>query len=46
MNDFHQNRDYWESLGIKSDWRECKCKGNGWCEYHDDFDPDDDSHAV
>ena len=44
--DFEYSREYWESLGIAANFDDCKCKGNGWCEYHDNFDPEDDSHAV
>ena len=44
--DYDSNSDYWKSLNIEHDRNECKCHGNGWCEYHDSFDPEDDSHAV
>ena len=43
MNNF--DLEYWTQMDITEDWHDCKCQGNGWCEYHDDFDPEDDSYA-
>lgn len=42
---FEHNQDYWTSLGIAKEWAECKCNGAGYCEYHDDYNPEDDSYA-
>ena len=42
---FDASPEYWQSLGIARTWQDCKCRGNGWCELHDNFDPEDDSYA-
>jgi len=44
--DYDYSADYWASLGIKHDRTECKCGGNGYCEYHDDYNAEDDGYAV
>ena len=43
--EFAESRAYFEALGIAAKWQDCKCQGNGYCELHDHFDPEDDSYA-
>ena len=44
--EFNESRNYFEALGIAAKWQDCKCRGNGWCELHDHFNPEDDGYAV
>ena len=43
--EFNESREYFEELGIAAKWQDCKCQGNGYCELHDHFNPEDDSYA-
>lgn len=43
--EFNESKEYFLPLKISAKWENCKCRGNGWCELHDHFNPEDDSHA-